>query len=184
LTEKQQIDACCRGDARAQKSLYEAYLPYVLSITRRYGVADRDTPDVVQDIFVAIFSNLDRYNPSKGALKPWLRSVAVHQILKFLRSRSKHQVVDAPPSPHLPDHSSGKLESIEAQYLVDMIARLPTQYRLVFNLYAVEGYAHREIAKQLHISVGTSRSSLSRARQLLQKEVERFQKQNADELPG
>ena len=158
----------CRRQVRsAQRHLYERFAPQMLAVSQRYLRDDFEAEDALLRAFAKVFAHLDRFEGT-GSLEGWVRRIVVNEALMTLR-RGKlmyaHvETVQAEAAPGLQPADS----SLEADDLLAMVQRLPTGYRTVFNLYAVEGYHHQEIAQQLGISVGTSKSQLSRARLLLQ----------------
>ena len=166
-TETDLIRAARSSDRRAQGELYARYAPYSLAILRRYGVADGSRADVLQEIFVEVFTKLDRYDAKKGAFTTWLRQITVFRCIDHQRRRAKlryepvtdYQLADRATENHL--------ARLEAADLLALIAELPLGYRTVFNLYAVEGYRHQEISSLLNITEATSRSQYHRARERL-----------------
>lgn len=169
MTERQLIEACLRLDRTAQYELVRRFGPRLLTVCRRFTPPGRDAQDSLQEAFVLVFRHLDRFDTERGALWPWMKTVAIRETLK--RHRRKDPLVFPEPSAEegwsTPSEEAGPL-ALEAEYLLDLIARLPDGYREVFNLVAIEGYSHEECAALLGISPGTSRSALSRARRQLQ----------------
>jgi RNA polymerase sigma-70 factor (ECF subfamily) len=127
----------------------------------------------LQESFIKIFTNLHSYS-GEGSFEGWMRRIVVNTALEKYRSRYYLNKVDDPENLAEPDDGGGDTDyaGLEAGDLLEMVTRLPPQYRMVFNLFAIEGYSHREIAEMLSINEGTSKSNLSRARQILQKNVE------------
>ena len=172
MEETKIILGCQKNDSEAQKVLYELYLPYILTIVRRFGFSDSEVPDIIQEVFIEIFISIQKFNPRKGTLKYWLKSIAIHKILNVNRfKQTKNKVI------HLedvsPEYASTEiaLDQLEIEYLVDLIAELPEGYRTVFNLYVVDGYSHEEISQMLNINKASSRSQLSRAKQILKRKI-------------
>lgn len=166
------IKKCRKGDARAQQQLYEQYLPYVLSIVRRFGVHTAEERDLVQDIFIAVFQGLDRFDPKKGDLHHWIRGLAIHKTIAFQRKQQRLRAEELMISERTGRTTAIDLSHFDAEYLLDLIAQLPAGARTVFNLYVVDGYSHEEIGKILDISPVGSRSQLSRAKKLLREALE------------
>jgi len=169
VNESQMLVGCLQGESWAHKSLYESYLPYMLTIVRRYGFRQSEEPDVIQEIFIEIFSNLERFDGQKGRLKTWMRTLAVRKVLNIKRSRGRILFVDSEEG--IPEVESFDISIFETSYILEAIQKLPEGYRTVFNMYEIDGYAHKEIAEMLHISVASSRSQLSRAKASLQKHL-------------
>jgi RNA polymerase sigma-70 factor (ECF subfamily) len=161
------IRRCLKGDARAQQALYEHYLPYVLTIVRRFGIAEAEQADLIQEVFVAVFQGLDRFDTRKGDLHQWIRGLAVHKIIAHQQKRKRFRPEELSLNHEQQLTTRIDLRELEAEYLLKLIAQLPPGYRTVFNLYVVEGYSHQEISQLLGISETGSRSQLSRAKSLL-----------------
>lgn len=182
LKESRIIRKCQSGNPDAQRELYELFLPYVLTIVRRFGILNQDEADVIQEIFIEIFVNIKKYDIQKGEFKFWLKSIAIHKVLNIQRKqkRTKQTLL----------FDSEKIENVETEdivekiihldneLLVQLIQTLPEGYRTVFNLYVVDNFSHKEISQQLGIDVATSRSQLSRAKQFLRKKLLTIQKGN------
>ncbi len=182
LKEARIIKKCQNAHPDAERELYELYLPYVLTIVRRFGILTQDEPDVIQEIFIEVFLNINKYNVQKGAFKFWLKSIAIHKILNVQRKQKRVKQTLF--------FDSEKVDSVETEAMlqglihldneivIKLIQTLPEGYRTVFNLYVVDEYSHKEISEQLGIDVVTSRSQLSRAKQLLRKKLLALQKGN------
>lgn len=157
--------------ASAQEELYNSFLPYLLTIARRYGIRASEEVDMVQEIFIEVFTNLDKYDSSKGTLTTWIRTLAVYKILNHKRKIGNlKMVMDIDKTidydPNLMDYQRHKPE-----YILKAIEQLSEGYKMVFNLYEVDGYNHAEIAKMLNITEAGSRSQLSRARSVLRRHL-------------
>lgn len=176
MEENNLINGCKKADPIAQQALYEIYLPYLLAIIRRFGVAEGQLPDLVQEIFVQIFLSIHRFDPQRGTLKYWLKAIAIHQILKLLRQRTN--VLRGALNLEIVSETEVSIpfSALEADYLIALIAELPLGYRTVFNLQVIDGYSHAEIGQMLNIDEATSRSQLARAKQLLRKKILQLQK--------
>ncbi len=166
--EENLIKGCCKGEARAQKQLFERYAPRMLTVCRRYITDNDQAEDVMLVAWVKVFERIGQFR-GQGSFEGWLRRVMVNESLTWLRQNKQmylHTDLDeADRSPDL-----GVLENhLEAEDIMKMVQQLPAGYRTVFNLYAIEGYSHKEIAKTLDITENTSKSQLSRARLHLQK---------------
>ena len=170
--EKDIIDGCLSGSRRDQELLYRRYAPKLYAVSLQYAGNTEEARDVLQEGFIKIFDNLSRYN-HEGSFEGWMRRIIVNTSLERYRNRyylSRVDDIDDVPEPEAePDTSD--FAGLEAYDLLNMIMELPPKYRMVFNLYAIEGYTHKEIGEMLGISEGTSKSNLSRARFILQKKV-------------
>ncbi len=172
---KKIIRGCLKGDRRDQELLYRRYSPMLYTVALRYTCNDDDASEVLQEGFIKIFSRLSQFG-NRGSFEGWMRRVVVNTALERYRGRFNLYRVDdieagEEPASVLFDESN---PGIEVQEMLEMIRELPPKYRLVFNLYAIEGYSHKEIAERLAISEGTSKSNLSRARAILQRRVELY----------
>lgn len=163
------IDGCRQRNDQAQSQLYQRYYCYVLYITRKYVPAIEDAREIVNDIFLKIFSQIDHYQRDLP-FNPWIRRITVYTAIdhyrKHIKTRITHESLDSVSE-------VGIMAEIVSQMTVqewcDAIQKLPPAYRAVINLYAIDGYNHREISDLLGISVGTSKSNLHKARHRLLK---------------
>ena len=164
------IRRCRKRDGQAQKEMYDKYAPKMLAICVRYIREADQAEDVMISAFVKIFDRIDQYK-GEGSFEGWIRRIMVNESLTYIRkNKSMYLEVDIEYADREPDY--GNLDSqLQAEDLLKLIQQLPVGYRTVFNLYAIEGYSHKEIAEQLDISENTSKSQLSRARTLLQKQL-------------
>lgn len=167
-SEEKLIQQCRKGRPEAQRALYERYSPSLMAVCRRYLGSSEDAEEALSNSFIKIFRRLDQYR-GEGALAAWMRRIAVNEALDFLRYRKNH--FSAWPEKGLEAPAQEQEQSDEADQLLQMIESLPLGYKTVFNLYAIEGYSHREIAELLGISEGTSKSQLSKARRELQSQM-------------
>jgi RNA polymerase sigma-70 factor (ECF subfamily) len=166
------INGCLAGDRRDQELLYRRHAPKLYAVCLQYSGNDEEARDILQEGFIRIFENLDSYK-YEGSFEGWVRRIVVNTALEKFRSRHNlYRVDDIDTVPEMeaePDNDD--FSGLEANDLLGFIRQLPPKYRMVFNLYAIEGYSHREIARMINISEGTSKSNLSRARLILQKKV-------------
>lgn len=169
---QQLIDECKKGNRLAQKELYDKYARKMMGVCLRY-VSDRETArDLLQDGFVKVFSSLDSYTGS-GAFDGWIRKIFVNGALEYLRKGDVLREAsdwDSIAEP-VESFSVSAVSELSAAELMKLVQELPAGFRAVFNLFAIEGYSHREIAEMMNITESTSRSQYTRARQLLQKRV-------------
>ncbi len=174
---EQLIHKCIRNDRKAQKKLYERYSSVLLGICYRY-MHDRQTAeDVLQEAFVKIFNNLKQYE-GKGSFEGWLKRIAVNTSISYIRKNKKHdfnQDITEIQESKLSDFDVEEAEFTHDE-LLKVIKSLPIGYRTIFNLFAIEGFKHREIAEMLEIDISTSKSQFSRARKLIQEKLEEIGK--------
>jgi RNA polymerase sigma factor (sigma-70 family) len=173
-SEKKLLKHCLRGDYDAQRDLYEQYKGQMLAVCRRYTKGTEDAEEVLSNGFIKVFNRLDQYK-GEGVLGAWIRKVMVREALNFIRYQKNLFVeVDEERRPEFGTMSTVK-EHYDAEHLMRMIDGLPTGYRTVFNLYAIEGYTHKEIGSMLEISENTSKSQLSKARRQLQERLSKYE---------
>jgi len=172
-SEKKLVKRCQRGNAEAQRDLYERYAGEMLSVCRRYTVSQEDAEEVLSNGFIKVFRKIDQYR-GEGALGAWVRRIMVHEALNFIRYQ-KNLFVEVEEERQAEFGQSNVQEHYDAEHLMRMINELPTGYRTVFNLYAIEGYTHKEIGELLQISENTSKSQLSKARRQLQEKLETYE---------
>jgi RNA polymerase sigma factor (sigma-70 family) len=158
----------------AQRELYEHFAPVMLGVCYRYTKSINDAEDVLQDGFVKVFKYLSQYK-SDGELGAWIRKIMVNTALNYLKTNRKYQYDLAFNDMSLhPVSSDDPLIKLQTKELSELIRQLPTGFQTIFNLHAVEGYSHVEIASMLGISDGTSRSQYARARALLIVWIEKY----------
>jgi len=173
--EQQLIAECKRGKPKAQEEIYYKFAPIMLGVCVRY-VNDLETArDILQEGFIRLFANIDKYSGA-GSFKNWARRIFVTSALEHLRKNDvlkfAHNIDDH--IEQLEDINTSIIDKISNEDLMICIAKLPEKYRTVFNLHAIEGYSHAEIANMLKITEGTSWSLYARARKMLQKNIQRF----------
>lgn len=164
------IDGCKKRDRHAQRFLYEHYSGRMLSLCCRYVKDKMDAEDVMVVAFTKVFDRISQFK-GEGSFEGWVRRIMVNESLTYLRkNKSMYLETDIEAAEREPDYEKLGGE-LEAEDLRKLIADLPSGYRIVFNLYAIDGYSHQEIATQLGVSENTSKSQLSRARALLQRKL-------------
>jgi len=172
MEEKQLIEECKRGDSKAWKTLYELQAATMMSVCQRY-VCNRETArDLLQDGFVKLFTKIHTYS-GKGSFKGWIRKVFVTTALEHLRHKNilRYSMDIEKFDYQMEDIDVSIFENLSADDLTVCISNLPAGYRTVFNMHAIDGFSHEDIAKELKISTGTSRSQYFKARQMLKKMV-------------
>lgn len=179
-TEAKLVTALKRGEARAQKVVYERYSGRMLAICVRYVANRADAEEVMIDGFMKIYEKIDQFR-EEGSFEGWMKRVMVTESLMFLRKKKAwRQEIPIDEMGAEPDYDWAET-SLESEELMRLVNQLPDGYRTVFNLYAIEGYSHAEIAEMLKISEGTSKSQLSRARSLLQVGLKKIQEYHYEE---
>jgi len=170
-TDQHIIKACQKGDRKAQNQLYEKYKVLLFNICMRYASSREEAEDFLQEGLIVIFKDLYQYQP-KGALGAWLRKVMVNVCLQKLRKQKKGQLLALDEIAEVPDKDDDFFEHFRVKALLQMVQNLPTSYRVIFNLYVMEGYKHSEIAEKLNIPVNTSKTRLARAKAMLRNRLE------------
>lgn len=166
--DRQLVRDCIRGNAGAQYRLYNTYAGYMMALCSRYTKCRADAEDILQEGFVKVFKNIDKYK-GDGSLGAWIRKIMINTAIDYLKKNNKYQVSLFYPENEVmhPVSNDNPGVNIAAEELTKMIMQLPEGYQLIFNLYAVDGYSHAEIGKMLGIQEVTSRSQYARARKLL-----------------
>lgn len=169
------VKGCLSGSRRDQELLYRRYSPKFYGVSLQYSGDTDEARDILQESFIKIYENLGKFN-FEGSFEGWMRRIVVNTALERYRNRFYLTRVDdisqGEEPVAVPDTED--FAGLEAYDLLNMIMTLPPKYRMVFNLYAIEGYSHKEIGEMLRISEGTSKSNLSRARNILQRKVKIF----------
>ena len=177
MTEEQLIKACIKADAASQKEVFVRFSSRMLGVCNRYARNSADAEDILQDAFIKVFDKIHQFK-FEGSFEGWIRKIVVNTALKKYSLRrydkeiSGYEIKDRDESVMEPSAYS----PLTQKELMELINNLPDGYRLVFNLYVIEGYQHDEIAELLGIQPGTSRSQLVKARNLLQKQILELQK--------
>ncbi len=173
--DKQKIEtlvrACKKGKTASQKELYKLYYSYGMSVCLRYAANREEAQEVLNDGFVKVFNNLDKYDLHLS-FKAWLRRILINSAIDYYRKHHKHQhTLEIVQDQHL-DEAPDALHNLSVEEIMDLVQQLSPAYRMVFNLYAIEGYKHHEIAEELNITVGASKSNLAKARTKLRAMLE------------
>lgn len=175
-TETQLIAALKRGESRAHEVVYERFSGKMLAVCTRYCANRDDAEEVMIDGFMRVFEKIEQFRED-GSFEGWIRRIMVTESLMFLRRNKQwRQEVSIEEVTTEPDYVWADT-AVNEHDLLRMVNQLPDGYRTVFNLYAIEGYSHAEIAEMLGISEGTSKSQLSRARLLLQANLKKMEQE-------
>lgn len=171
MTEDILVKKCIKGDGRAQKKLFDLYAPKLFGICLRYMKDHELAQDALQDGFIKIFTKISDYN-GVGSFEGWMRRIVVNTCLDQLRKDQKLKMnASMEDVGFLVKEDHWIEEELTAQDLLKLIETLPDGYRVVFNMFAIEGYSHKEIADKLGISENTSKSQFSRAKSHLRKKL-------------
>ncbi len=159
-----------QNHADAQRELYERYSPLLMGVCMRYAKDRAEAEDILQESFIKIFSKLKKYN-SQGSWEGWLRRITINTAIDHLRKQKNMQKNMSIEQEQALQIEADEVDQLELEYLYQIIQELPAGYRIVFNLYAIEGYSHKEIGHQLGVTESTSRSQYTRARAILMKRI-------------
>lgn len=157
------VEGCLREERRAQKELYERYYGKMMAVCLRYSNNQEDARDILNEGFIKVFRYLHRYQIGTS-LECWIRRIMINTAIDLYRKASRHRTEDLDTVSNLVSEEADVVSEHNARDIMAAIQQLPPAYRTVFNLYAIEGYSHREISEALNISEGTSRSNLVKAR--------------------
>ncbi len=165
------ISDCVNGNSNAQKEIYERFAPRMFSVCIKYSKNRADAEDFLHDGFIKIFEKIGQFQ-HKGSFEGWIRRIMVNNILEHFRKNSKYYFEDEEKIPSVSEDIIIEIDNpnekqLSYQEILEYIDKLPERYKMVFNLYVLEGYSHKEISEEMDISIGTSKSNLSRARQWL-----------------
>lgn len=166
---EQVINDCRKGNTRAQEQIYKALSPKIFAVCLKYSRSYEEAQDNLQEGFLLIFEKIEKYN-FKGSFEGWCKRVVINYVLQQYRGQNVFEIV----SENIPDTNEIEIddENISLDFLTRIIQELPDRYRLVFNLYVLDGYSHKEISEMLSINSGTSKSNLARAKMILKDKIE------------
>lgn len=177
MTEDELIRGCLKGESACQKGVFDRFASRMLGVCNRYARNSADAEDILQDAFIKVFDKLHQFK-FEGSFEGWIRRIVVNTALKKYSLRRYEKEV---AGYEIKDRDENGLEPSAYAHLTEkellaLINNLPDGYRIIFNLYVIEGYQHDEIAEMLGIQSGTSRSQLVKARNMLQKQILQLQK--------
>ncbi len=168
MTEQAILTGCLNNDPSAQRELYNRYSPKMLSICYRFSQSREDAEDMLQEGFIKIFTQIHTFQ-NKGAFEGWVRKIIVHNCINFLKKNKKFaESVNLDHASYLEVKEETMPSIMQARQVIECIRLLPLGYRTVLNLYALEGYCHKEIGEMLDIEESTSRSQYTRAKTMLE----------------
>jgi RNA polymerase sigma-70 factor (ECF subfamily) len=171
LSLNQLIENCKINDTKAQTELYKLFSSKLFSVCLKYSRNYVEAEDNLQDAFLTIFNKIEQYK-NKGSFEGWLKRITVNTALQRYRNEKVFDIINEDAIEDVEVEVDE--DNISIDYLLKIIQELPDRYRLVFNLYVLDGYSHKEIADMLKINLGTSKSNLARARQILKQTIENY----------
>lgn len=179
MTEEEIYEGCRRGDRSARRELYTRYAPAMLAIGIRY-LSDREAAeDLLHDVFVNVLTGFGKFTyRGEGSLGAWMKRVTVNAALDRIRRGRQVETLDVETLGDTIEDEAPDPSRLPAEAIMQMVAALPQGYRTVLNMYAFDGYSHREIAERLGINEKSSSSQLSRAKALLAKMIKDYLKKN------
>lgn len=165
------IQGCLEKNAKSQSQLYQLYAAKLFAVALKYSRSYAEAQDNLQDGFLLIFDKIGQYNFS-GSFDGWAKRVMVNHILQQYRKTTFLELVN-----DVVDDTTVEIddENISLDFLLQIVQELPDRYRLVFNLYVLDDYSHKDIAEMLDISIGTSKSNLARAKMILKQKIDDLQ---------
>lgn len=161
--ESRMIQGCLNEERWAQKELYESHYGKMMGICLRYANNSEDAKDILNEGFIKVFRYLHRYKIGTS-LEGWIRRIMINTSIDYYRKELRHRTEDIENAYSAHSNEADAVSKYSAKEILSVIQKLPPSYRAVFNLYAIEGYSHKEVAEQLGISESTSRSNLVKAR--------------------
>lgn len=174
MSLKQLILKCKSGDIVSQSEIYHLFAGKLFAICLKYSKTQQEAEDNLQEAFITIFKKIDQFK-FKGSFEGWMKRIVINTALQTYRQKKVLNLVEE----NYPDEVEVDIDEnyISLDYLLKIIQELPERYRMVFNLYVLDGYSHKEIANLLNVAEGTSKSNLSRARLILKDKIELSQHQ-------
>lgn len=167
------IQGCRKRRRKSQKKLYKMFYAYGMSITLRYADHREQAAEILNDAFMKVFTNIEKYDLNRP-FKPWLRKIVVNTAINhYHRTEKQRQEVELELAEQDMSREQEVLSGMSYDEIIEMVQQLTPAYRTVFNLYVIEGFKHKEIANMLGIAVGTSKSNLAKAKRNLQSIVEK-----------
>lgn len=176
MSIEQLIQKCKKQDLKSQEQLYKLYANKLFAVSLKYSRNYQEAEDNLQDAFLTIFKKIAQYK-NKGSFEGWLKRIVINTALQRYRKQDVFQIIDeeALKEPEVEIND----DQLSLPFLLKIVQELPDRYRMVFNLYALDGFSHKEIAKIMSISIGTSKSNLARARKILKTKVEEHKNNNS-----
>jgi len=173
ISEADLIQGCLKGDSKIQKELYNRFAPKMYAVCLRYANNAENAQDLLQEGFVKIFRNLNRFR-GEGSFEGWIRRIFVNTSIEYYRKKTNVFSITERENLMVEDGGLNALDKLAEKDIIKLVQELSPGYRTVFNLYTIEGFSHKEIGVMLGISEGTSKSQLARAKGILKKKVEQF----------
>jgi RNA polymerase sigma-70 factor (ECF subfamily) len=179
MSLKQLVQNCKKRDIKSQSEIYQLFAGKLYALCLKYSKTKHEADDNLQDAFITIFKKIDQFK-HKGSFEGWMKRIVINTALQSYREKNVLNLVEE----NYPDEVEVEVDDkgISLDFLLKIIQELPERYRMVFNLYVLDGYSHKEISSLMNIAEGTSKSNLSRARLILKEKVELNQQQQSLKL--
>lgn len=173
IEESDLVAACQAREERAFRLLYNHYAPLLMSMAMRYTSRSEEAEDILQESFIKIFKSIEQFKP-EGSFEGWIKRILVNTAINHFhkQNRLRERSSSLEEAAIFQNEDADAIDQLSAEELIDQVRQLPEGYRLVFNMYVIEGYDHQEIAKMLNISTGTSRSQLAKAKKKLKETLQ------------
>jgi RNA polymerase sigma-70 factor (ECF subfamily) len=171
--EKEMIEGCRKGKSKYQEMLYRHFYGYAMGICLRYANSHDEACEMVNDSFLKIFTKMHQYD-EKNPFRAWLRRVVINTAIDYYRKNKKHTGFQDIQQVRTEETDENALDKLSAEDILKLLLHVPEHYRIIFNLYEIEGYSHEEISQQLDIPESTSRTYLSRAKTKLRECIQKF----------
>ncbi len=168
------LEGCRRGERRAQEMLYRSLSSKMFAVCLRYAGSDAEAEDMLQNGFIKVFGSVASFR-GDGSFEGWIRRVIVNTAIEMYRKNARTLKTVDISEVYNAEQETFSMDRLEQRDLLKIIQLLPDGYRVVFNMYAIEGYSHKEIAEKLQISEGASKSQLSRARSWLKEKIKEME---------
>ncbi|GAC1423397.1 MAG: sigma-70 family RNA polymerase sigma factor [Flavisolibacter sp.] len=172
FTDTDLIEGCIKGERKIQQALYEKFAPKMFGVCLRYAGHTGEAEDILQEGFIKVYTKISSYR-KEGSFEGWVRRIFVNTAIEHFRKKTFLQPITQ-ENESTEDNYLSVLDTLAEKDIIELIQKLSPGYRTVFNMYVIEGYTHRQIGEALGISEGTSKSQLSRAKQILQELVKSF----------
>ena len=174
MSLEQLITNCKKNDTKAQSQLYKLFASKLFSVCLKYSRNYAEAEDNLQDSFMTIFKKIQQFD-RKGSFEGWMKRITINTALQRYREKGVLNLVNEEKI----EDEKVEIEDVDLSidYLLKIIQELPDRYRLVFNLYVLDGYSHKDVGRMLDITVGTSKSNLARARSILKEKIETYKSQ-------
>lgn len=173
-SEQDMIQGCIKGNLSSQKQLYEQYAGKMLAVCMRYAKDRSEAEDMLQEAFLKVFQNISKFK-FEGSFEGWVRRIMIFSAINYYKQRSRKFKEDLDQQHVDVAYNEQIIDRISAKEIMELVQQMPEGYKLIFNLFAIEGFSHKEIAEELGIAIGTSKSQYARAKQYMQNLLAKYE---------